>query len=68
MVGGKDIARRSVMLASVKGITRELCVNLHTRCKGHTALKMNNQAGKQQNGGVVDVPQGKQSPQSEQSW
>ena len=45
MVGRKDIVRRSVELASVKCITRELCVNLHAWGKGHTALKMKYQAG-----------------------
>jgi hypothetical protein len=68
MVGRSDIARGSVELASVKCITRELCVNLYAWRKGHTALKMKYQAGQRQNDGLVDVPQGKQSPRSEQSW
>lgn len=66
MVG--RIARGSVVLASVKCIAGDFCVDLHAWRKGHTALKMKYQAGQRQNGDLVDVPQGKQSPRSEQSW
>jgi hypothetical protein len=36
------------VLTSVERVTRQLSVNLYTRCEGDTALKIKDQAGKRQ--------------------